>query len=89
MSGLLLGRSEVVRSLRHYMRAQSQEHHTIDHLEERGMERGNARQSSLTGQEKAIVNLTNIGTVSKAVLGKLLRDAYGLFEAHRYHLELN
>ena len=46
---------------------------------------------------------TNIGTVSKAALGKLLRDgveciimgfseridAYGLFPAHRYHLELN
>ena len=30
-------------------------------------------------------------TVSKAALGKLLRDgwsAYGLFLAHRYHLEL-
>ena len=38
-SGLLLGRSEVLRSLRHYMRAQSQGHHTIDRLEERGVER--------------------------------------------------
>ena len=35
-SGLLLGRFEVLRSLKHYMRAQSQGHHTIDHLEERG-----------------------------------------------------
>ena len=34
-SGLLLGRSEVLRSLRHYLRAQSQGRHTIDHLEER------------------------------------------------------
>jgi len=42
-SGLLLGRSEVVRSLRHYLRAQSQGHHTIDRLEERGVERGSAR----------------------------------------------
>ena len=36
--GLRLGRSEVLRSFRHYLRAQSQEHHTIDRLEER--ERG-------------------------------------------------
>ena len=32
-----VGRSEVLRSLRHYMRAQSQGHHTIDLLEERGV----------------------------------------------------
>ena len=34
-SGLLLGRSEVLRSLRHNLRAQSQGHHIIDRLEER------------------------------------------------------
>ena len=45
-SGLLLGRSEVLRSLRHYLLAQSQGHHTIDRLEERGVERGSARRSS-------------------------------------------
>ena len=73
-SGLLLGRSEVLRSLRHYLRAQSQGHHTIDRLEERGVERGSARRSSLKGRERAIVNQTNTGTVSKATLGKLLRD---------------
>ena len=73
-SGLLLGKSEVFRSMRHYQRAQSQGHHTIDRLEERGVERGSARRSSLKGQERAIVSQTNIGTVSKATLGKLLRD---------------
>ena len=31
-SGLLLGRSEALRSLRHYLRAQSQGQHTIDRL---------------------------------------------------------
>ena len=30
----------------------------------------------------------NIGIVSKATLGKLVESAYGLFRAHRYHLEL-
>ena len=44
-SGLFLGRSEVLRSLRHYMQAQSQGHHNIDHLEDRGMERESTRQS--------------------------------------------
>ena len=73
-SGLLLGRSEVLRSLRHYMWAQSQGHHTTDCLQERGVERGSARWYSLKGRERAIVNQTDIGTVSKATLGKLLRE---------------
>ena len=73
-SGLLFGRSEVLRSLRHYLRAQSRGHRTTDRLEERGVERGSARRSSLKGRERAIVNRTNIGTVSKATLGTLLRD---------------
>ena len=48
--------------------------HTIDRLEERGVERGSARRSSLKGRERAIVSQTNIGTVSKVTLGKLMRD---------------
>ena len=39
-SGLLLGTSEVLRSLRHYLRAQSQGHYTVDRLEEGGVKRG-------------------------------------------------
>ena len=35
-SGLLLRRFEVLKSLRHHLRAQSQGHRTIDRLEERG-----------------------------------------------------
>ena len=69
-SDLLLGRSKVLRSLRHCQRAQSQGHHTINHLEERS-----ARPSSLIGRERAIVQ-TKTGTGSKATLGKLLTDAY-------------
>ena len=52
----------------------SQGHHTIDLLEERGVERGSARRPSFKGRERAIVNQMNIGTVSKATLGKLLID---------------
>ena len=72
--GVRLGRSEVLRSLRHYLLAQSQGHHTIERLEERGVERGSAQRPFLRGRERAIVNQTNIGTVSRATLGKLLRD---------------
>ena len=92
-SDLRLGRAEVLRSLRHYLWAQGRQgHQTNDHLEERGVERGSARRSSLKGWERANINQTNIGTVSKATLGKLLRDAVErnmrLFQAHRCHLEL-
>ena len=73
-SGLLLEKSEVLRSLRHYLQAQSQGHHTIDLLEERGTERGSTRQSSLKGRERTIVNLMKIGTDSEASLGNILRD---------------
>ena len=38
-SGLLIGRSEVLRSLKHCLRAQSQGHHTICCLEERVVQR--------------------------------------------------
>ena len=73
-SGLLLGRFEKLRSLRHYLRTQSHGNHTIDRLEERGVKRGSARRSSFKRRERAIFNLTNIRTVSKPTLGKLLRD---------------
>ena len=61
------------------MRAQSQGHHTIDRLEDRVVERGSARRSSLKGREKAIVNQTNYGTVSKARIEKRLRDGGGAY----------
>ena len=53
--------------------AQSQGHHTSGRLEERGVERGSARRSSLKGRERVIVNQNNIGTVSKTTLGKILK----------------
>ena len=61
--GLFLGRSEVFRSLRHYLREQSQAHsHTIDRLEEKGVDTGSASRSSLKGRQMAIVRRTRIGT---------------------------
>ena len=70
-SALLLVRSEVLRSLRHKLRAQSQGHHAIDRLEDGGVERRSALQFSLKGREKAIINQTNTRANSKATLGKL------------------
>ena len=43
-------------------------------------------------RERAIVNQTNIGTVSKAPSGKHPRDGVKrirVLQAHRYHLQLN
>ena len=73
-----------------YLQTQSQGHHTIDRLEERGIERGNARRSSLKGWERAIVNQTNIGTVQQRWrnLWKTGWSACGLSWAQRSHLEL-
>ena len=95
-SGLRLGRSEVLRSLRHYLRAHGQGHHTIDRLQERSVEKGGGTlRSSLKGRERAIVSQTNIETASKAFFGKRLRGwagarIYGLhFRAHTIPLELN
>ena len=70
--GSLLRRSEVLRSLRHYLQVQG--HHTTDCLEQRGVERGSARLSTMEGQARAIFNQTNDGTVSKTMLGKPLRQ---------------
>ena len=38
------------------------------------VEKGSAGRSSLKGRERAIVNQTNIRTVTNATSGKLLRD---------------
>ena len=73
-NGLLLESSEVLRSLRHYLRTQSQEHHTVDRLEEKGVDKGSARRSSMKGRERANVSQMNTGKVSKVTLGKLLTD---------------
>ena len=69
-SGLQLGRAEVLRGLRNFLSTDKQEHHSIDRLKERGVEKGSGRYSTL----QSVFNQVNIGTVSKATLGRLLRD---------------
>ena len=65
----------------------------IDRLEKRGVEKGSGQRSTLKGRGRATANQTNIATVSKATLGRLLKrrgwSAYGLSRVLRYHPELN
>ena len=94
---LLLRRSEVLRSLRHYLWAQSQGHHAIDCLElveERDVERGSARQSSLKGRDErgpSSIRRT-LEPFQRQHWGNFRETGcspYWLFWVHRYHLELN
>ena len=48
-SGLQLGRAEVLRGLRNFLSTDKPEHHSIDRLKERGVEKGNGRHSTLQG----------------------------------------
>ena len=73
-SGLQLGRAEVLRGLRNFLSADKPEHHSIDRLKERGVEKGSGGHSTLQGRERSVFNQANIGTVSRATLGRLLRD---------------
>ena len=60
----------MLRSLRYqYLRNKAKD----NRLEEKGVERGSGRRSSFKGLVTAIVNQTNIETVSKATMGKFLR----------------
>ena len=73
-SGLQLGRAEVLRGFRNFLSTDKPEHHSIDRLKERGVEKGSGRHSTLQGRERSVFNQTNIGTVSRTALGRLLRD---------------
>ena len=63
----------MLRSLKHYLRAQNPGHHAIDRLKESSVKRKEVLDDyfSLKGQERAIVNQTNIESVSMAILGNL------------------
>ena len=76
-SGLQLGRAEMLRGLRNFLNMDKPEHHIIAGLKERGVEKGSGQQSTLRGWEPSVFNQTNIGTVSRAALGRLLRGGAG------------
>ena len=71
---LQFGRAEVLRGLRNFLKMDSPEHLSIDRLKERGVEKGSDRHFTHRGRERFVFNQTNIGTVSRATLGRLLRD---------------
>ena len=73
-SGLQLGRGEMLRGLRNFLNMDRPEHHSTDPVKERSVERGSSRHSTLEGWEWSVFNQTNIGTVSRATLGRLLSD---------------
>ena len=58
-SGLQLCRAEVLRDLRNFLNMHRLEHHSINGLKER---------------ERPVFNQKKIGTVSRATMGRLLRD---------------
>ena len=62
--GLQLGRAEVLRGLRNFLNMDRPEHHSIDRLREKGMDKGSCRHSTLQGRERPVFNQTIIGTVS-------------------------
>ena len=82
----------MLKGLRNFLNMDRLEHHSTDHLKERGVEKGSGRHSPLRGRVPSVLNQTNIGTVSKATLGRLLRDGaerVWAFRTLRCHLELN
>ena len=76
-SGLQLGRVEVVRGLRDFLNMDRPEHYSIDRLNERGVEKGSGRHSTLRGRERSVFNQTNIGTVSRATSAKETAEIRG------------
>ena len=73
-TGLQFGRAEVLRGLRNFLNMDRPEHHSIDRLKERGVKNGSGRHSTLQGRERSVLNQATIGTVSRATLGRLLRE---------------
>ena len=59
---LQLGTVEMLRGLRNFLNIDWAQHHNIDHLKERGVEK------------RPVIIQTDIGNVSRATLGRLLRD---------------
>ena len=89
--GLHLRKSEVLRSLRHYLQAQSQGHHTIDHLEERGIERGLLGNLPWKGKKRPLSVRQTLELLPRRCWEKFWEmgwSACGHFWVYRYHLEL-
>ena len=49
-------------------------YHSTDHLNERGVEKGSGGHSTLRGRGRSVFNQADIRTVSRATLGRQLRE---------------
>ena len=76
-SGMQLGRAEVLRCLRNFLNMDRPEHHSIDHLKEREVEKGSGQLSTLCGPERSVFNQSN--GVSRTTLGRLLVECVWAF----------
>ena len=90
---LLLGRSEMLRSLRHYLRAQSQGHHITDRLEESDVERGFLYtiflEGTREGHHQSDKHWNRFKDDVRETSERRGGAHMGFFQAHSYHLELN
>ena len=75
-SGLQLGLTDVLRGLRNFLNTDKPEHHCIHRIQKRGVEKGSGRHSNLQDRERSVFNQTNIDTVSRAAMGRLLRSQH-------------
>ena len=76
----------MLRGLRNFLNTDKPEHHSIDRLKERGVEKGSGRHSILQGRERSVFNQTNIGTVFEGNLGETAerRDGARMGLSERY-----
>ena len=92
-NGLLLGRPEVLRNLRHYQQAQSQGHHNVDCLCRREVLKEEAlddlQWKDARGQLSIRQTLEPFQRQCWGNFWEMGWSTYGLFWAHRHHLELN
>ena len=82
-----LVRPEVLRILRHYLQAQSQQHSTVDGLGERGVGKGSGP-TSYVERVRRNKHQTDTGTLGQ-LPGETRSSAHGLSRALRCHRELN
>ena len=64
-------------AMRNFLNMDRPEHHSIDPLKERGVEKGSGRHPTLQGRERSVFNQANIGTISRVTLWRVLRDGWG------------
>ena len=70
MSGLRLGKAEVLRSFKRYLQIQSRRHQTVDWLDERGLEWTGGWWFAQKGVNIAIANQASVWTVQKSNTGE-------------------